>query len=554
MRPIDFAIIGGGCSGTYVAWRLANKYPNKSIRLYEASDRIGGRLATIEMPGTKALTGQSVRVELGGMRFSKAQLLVRHLIGHLGLHPKPFSYPISHYYLRGKHYYASDSEIPPYSVDGEEQGKDPGELVKSAIVGALKATDLIGSDHPSVRAKLEDIHYSTLTPFEWEALKRVGTIADTPLWNLGFWNVLWRQLSSEAYFLAHDGLGYQSILTNWNAAEAIPWFLRDFDCSYETVQEGMDSIPLTLAAELKRAQPHSIFTAHKATSIEQVGDKVLRIKFTTDEEPEVVDATSVILALPRNALQGIEFAGFSEELVHRFQQDVSTVSSHALLKLILGYKSAWWRSDAKKRFEHTRAVTDLPIRQIYYFDSETLMAQAASVSESPVGILMASYSDAHYVDFWQPLIRKPYQDDVHYVGGDLSFDETKWLGAFGAIKRLVDKAHRQVCALHPGADPPAPYVGMVMDWSLPPYLGGWHTWQTSVRPWRVMERMKNPFTKLYVCGEAYSPEQGWVEGALRSAELVLNYMGVSPPDWVPETAYLEQQFSGYEEYVGAKAP
>jgi monoamine oxidase len=39
----------------------------------------------------------------------------------------------------------------------------------------------------------------------------------------------------------------------------------------------------------------------------------------------------------------------------------------------------------------------------------------------------------------------------------------------------------------------------------------------------VMEYMRRPFkdAPLYVCGEAWSRQQGWVEGALETADLVL---------------------------------
>ena len=40
----DYAIVGGGISGIYSAWRLQAAYPAKSIALFESSNRLGGRL------------------------------------------------------------------------------------------------------------------------------------------------------------------------------------------------------------------------------------------------------------------------------------------------------------------------------------------------------------------------------------------------------------------------------------------------------------------------------------------------------------------------------
>jgi hypothetical protein len=61
-----------------------------------------------------------------------------------------------------------------------------------------------------------------------------------------------------------------------------------------------------------------------------------------------------------------------------------------------------------------------------------------------------------------------------------------------------------------------------------------------VKSWEVKEQIIQPFDgkrdyqdqplniPLYICGEAYSDAQGWVEGALQTADLVLAKFGVEP--------------------------
>ena|SRR2546422_1039267 len=100
-KVIDFAIVGAGVAGTYAAWRLATApyedlkelVPRQAtpptIRLFEASERIGGRLHTERMPGMSAC-----RAELGGMRFTEDQVLVRSLVAHLQLPCRVFDYPM----------------------------------------------------------------------------------------------------------------------------------------------------------------------------------------------------------------------------------------------------------------------------------------------------------------------------------------------------------------------------------------------------------------------------------------------------------------------------
>jgi monoamine oxidase len=52
----------------------------------------------------------------------------------------------------------------------------------------------------------------------------------------------------------------------------------------------------------------------------------------------------------------------------------------------------------------------------------------------------------------------------------------------------------------------------------------------------VMKRMRRPVQDeaIHICGEAYSNYQGWVEGALQTAELMLEeHFHLPRPDWIP---------------------
>ena len=63
---------------------------------------------------------------------------------------------------------------------------------------------------------------------------------------------------------------------------------------------------------------------------------------------------------------------------------------------------------------------------------------------------------------------------------------------------------------------------MFQDWSRPPYNGAWHTWLPGFISNDVRVALRQPIADpTYVCGEAYSDDQGWVEGALRSCEKML---------------------------------
>ena len=77
---LDIAIIGGGVSCAYCAWRLQQARGEKeSIALFEYSDRIGGRLLSVALPGLP-----DVYAELGGMRYIPDQhVIVAKLVDYL---------------------------------------------------------------------------------------------------------------------------------------------------------------------------------------------------------------------------------------------------------------------------------------------------------------------------------------------------------------------------------------------------------------------------------------------------------------------------------------
>ena len=572
-KVFDFVVVGAGISGLYVAWRLASAFPRKTVLVYEATGRIGGRLLTETMPGMPFPS------ELGGMRYTTKHLLLAGVIKELGLRSKDFKFDQRLFYLRGHHLVPSCT--PPYRLRAEEERKGPDDLVRHAIRLAL--LDLQPAQNNTkmrwIRRKLlarlrddkQNLDFFILTPDEWAYLKRHAILHGSYLYDVGFWNVLQFYLSSEAFLYAHDALGYESILANWNAAEAITWFLKDFGVGYRTVIGGMYSVPDKVASRLEDLCPGSLLLFRELTSIVQIRRSLFRLSFRVREPNkekstvERIKVRKVILALPKEPLKKIAFGkvgirgAASSDRRDQLDELFDSVTAHNLFKLFLGYERVWWIDPRALGCPTGRAVADLPIRQVYYFGGN---------EKDVPGMLMASYSDAHYVDFWKPLhIRpagrarpaSPYSP--YYTGkADLTEKEETTLRAYGATENMVRKAHRQVTQLHPElgeANIPKPYVALVMDWSVPPYYGGWHTWNVRREPWKDMRRIIQPFARnpeerdadLYICGEAYSNEQGWVEGALKSAETVLRKLGVGPPPWIANLEYRKLRYRGYSDYI-----
>ena len=69
-----------------------------------------------------------------------------------------------------------------------------------------------------------------------------------------------------------------------------------------------------------------------------------------------------------------------------------------------------------------------------------------------------------------------------------------------------------------------------------------------------MPQMRRPSRKanLYIVGEAYSDQQGWMEGAILEAERMLNaHFNKSIPQWFPqdERDYLGLDPYAYDDFV-----
>lgn len=578
---IDFAVIGGGVAGTYAAHRITTSPPSMirkiagktlatpTVHLFELTPRIGGRLLSAPVPG------MNFRAELGGMRFTSNHHLLRNVVRLLSLPEIEFRYDTKFMYLRGEHVRQVGGpswckSAPPYrdlSNDAVDQ------VLLKGIRLALQSVELpecgpefSTADNKSIQSAREKlgsiggdpVEYGLLSRREWMAVKRHGIVKGSNgrhLYELGLWNVLQHYLDSEEFLYLHDALGYESIFANWNAAEALPWFLADFGVNYLTLATGLDSVPLALARAVRtggkeRGVSTGITQGWELLSIRSVshsGEQVMNLEFsegggwkggTPSPRHHSVLARNVILALPKGALKRIKY--FDIPRATEFPKLLRTVTPHPLFKLILGYKSAWWRDSKYLGASTGKVITDLPIRQVYYFDhtgNSSNGKKSARVKKSGPAAVMASYSDEHYVDFWRPLLHLPRGAPRHFDGdpeNELSEVEKNVLDALGIGEPLAMKAHGQITKLYPEGvrdTIPAPYVGLVMDWMQAPYFGGWHTWDVHCLPTDVIQRMAQPFgdAKIFVCGEAFSSEQGWIEGALKSVELCLAKIGFAPP-------------------------
>jgi hypothetical protein len=526
---LDIAVVGGGVAGAYSAWRLQQVKTEARIGLFEYSDRIGGRLYTVTLPGLP-----HVKAELGGMRYVPSQhILVKCLVDHLKLAkkdfpmgaPAPLGSNCNLVYLRGRRlrlHELTDPAKVPYHLAWSERGLGPMNL----------QVQVMNRIYPGI---------GNLRLCDQMKLKVFGKA----LWKYGFWDLMYRVLSDEGYQFLRDAGGYDAKVANANAVTQLPAIEYSDNTRFLTLRDGYDQLPITLAKEFNEtfegATPkgHRLHMNRRLAEIQiGSGDHPYTLIFEptiTSEckttlksgaDPLTVRAKRVILALPRRSLELVKSTFFDDPWL---RDNLPSVLIQSASKLFLAYEEPWWRALG---LVAGRSVTDLPIRQIYYCGTEGEQKQGLPYMNS---LLMASYNDISTVPFWKGLEQgEPYhgyRPSCLEPGVEKIVPTTE----FPATDEMIRVANRQVAQVHGLPEIPMPYSVISHTWNEDPYGGGWHEWKANYRLDQVMCRMRKPVAEheIYIVGEAYSFCQGWVEGALSTAESALQgYFGLKIPAWL----------------------
>ncbi|MGN6216038.1 MAG: flavin monoamine oxidase family protein [Solirubrobacterales bacterium] len=553
---LDVAVVGGGVSGLYTAWRLLHEAREKGgpvpkVTVFELSERVGGRLLTW-LPGKP---GDGLRAELGGMRFLEEQQLVWNLLDQLGFGSSFVKFWVEgnklRLMLRGEGAIMGTSNpTARYRVDPKVEGKGAGDALYEVIEEVLTTEEnaevlkkVLGGKLPATRE-------------QWDQVKPLLTWHKKPLWEVGFWNLLSGVRNPETYQYFCDAFGYYSIASNWNAAEAMQSVALDFSHEpekpeYHTLREGYGALPDALAREVTTLGGE-IRTENRLVSFEAAGGGSTVASFATPSGPYQVLAGSLVLGLPRRSLELLapspDFDLQGNPALKRLLQSVVPMPA---FKLFLFFEERWWE---ELGIDRGRSVSDMPIRQTYY------MAPDAYYENKPCppwGVLMASYDDARAVDFWQGLVppadeweegrrklRSALVELVSSAGGAENDVSELPPHLHGASEGMIAHALEQLARLHEirVEEIPEPTAGAFANWGFDPFGGGWNFWRPQVDVREAMTAIKQPFgdqLNAYVVGESYSGVQGWVEGALTVAELVLQkHFGLSRPPWLPSDYYL----------------
>ncbi|MFD0766811.1 flavin monoamine oxidase family protein [Mucilaginibacter lutimaris] len=553
---LDVAIVGAGLSGLYSAYRLrtgtthGKAQPPQKVQIFEMGDRIGGRLESVVLPG------MTISGELGGMRYLSSQQIVTQLIEKVfadELTPVKFSMGEAAnllFYLRKQRFRANAWQKAQdngttfqtrYYLNDDDQGFSADQLFNKVIYEVLTADPWFVKKYGSTVSQTGYYTYNfTIDARQWDDIKPnltycfEGPYKGKKVNDIGFWNLVKDQISEEGYTFLDEAGGYFSNTINWNAAEAFPYMVGDFsnaDVTYKTIEGGYDLIAYALAQHYLQSSGAEIWAKNKLLSVKHStnGKRRYTLRFLNIESGQEynVFADKVMLAMPRRSLELLDQTGlpFTDK---DFNYHLESVIMEPSFKLLMGFEYPWWKSMLGTDSGHS--ITDLPMRQCYYFGTDP---------DNSHSLFLSSYNDMRTVTFWKAL------DDNHedFEPHATQFTKLKTLTPLKdkASKLMVAEAMSQVRELHGAMQIPEPYVALYKDWADDPYGAGYHAWKAAYNIEETMKYMRNPgkAEQIYICGEAYSDQQGWVEGAFCEAEKILrDHFSFNLPEWLSEKYYL----------------
>ena len=295
-------------------------------------------------------------------------------------------------YLRRRLMRARDLTNPamvPYLMNPTEQGMNPDQLQRYVMDSLVPHAEKL-----------------TAGPVE-----RGEVFNGEKLYKTGFWNLLYRVLTSEAYQFMDDagGLLHQRRQLELGALAA-GLRVRPEACKYRTLVAGYEALPravgqafvdiegdfhpncrLDIAGPARR-RLRAALRAHRDRRARRTNARTI----PGPKETLKVSAQQVVLAMPRRSLELVRWEPFIQEPAVR--ELVNAVISQAAFKIFLGYPYPWWRVLG---LQAGRSITDMPLRQTFYFQTEGEQKGADPANDN--SLMMVSYNDLGSVPFWKAL-------------------------------------------------------------------------------------------------------------------------------------------------------
>ena len=483
---VDVAVIGGGVAGTYCAWRLATSGPAApSVALFEASDRIGGRLWSQAVP---PVTNQVA--ELGGMRIPSDHAALITLIGHLGLATMPVSTssPNTLVRLRGKRVRRGDVRTAgqfPFDLPARMARLSPAEII-ALVLQEVGIRGPVRSDGFESGPWLAELSYRGVPLSQMRATELLHAI-----------------LGREGTAFINAWIGYE--ISNIAASTWIGVLSAVAGPDFFAVKGGFQQVPMTMANRATEAGA-SVLTNRTLVAMQDARSTgvTLRISDSTNGAPVTVRAKSVILGLPTSALRRLTHTSPALRESQPLARGLRHVIETEATKAYLAYETPWWEALG---LDPGRSVSDGPLKQTMYLPPDN----------AGRALLLASYAFGDEAsDFWAS-----------------SVPEHGYDGPTAVTPELARQITAALSDLH-GIEVPPPIDGRVHRWGQQTG-GALALWAEGIQPWDYWTQALSPAPGLpiHVCGDSLSMNQGWAVGAVETAEAMLQRAyGLPVPAWM----------------------
>jgi hypothetical protein len=589
-------IVGGGVGGTYLAWRLAGAsdsgYDPADIHVFERTDRIGGRLMSPTV-GADLCTSASdtepdeshlPRTELGGMRVRTKDKFTVAIMEQLGIETGPF-------YMNGDDESNQEPDTNPMfarNVLGTRKDFTSGNKIpftmgpqsfdEATINSTLHAPPFFDTSQPVIDPAGYD-------PCDGETNKDVcetSWINGDPFYTLSYQEN--RRMNEghtsddNQFFEAISGYGFEG----YEIGACSPDFanvLPPSGYTYIRPLKGTETIPQGLNAAAVGLGVNSNLN-HEVTRIEELedGDWLVTMRETVtssctgitkqkdgDDTVKTMRYQRVVLALPPAALQRIEIvqqADKSGDLEDTIRSLSRKVTGLPLMKLFAAWPSNWYDTvnyldtfseddppelaDPPRNTSFTcgRFTNDANSHIFAWYPGtqsrpETVMENAAACEDMRV-IQMYAMPDRlmHYESAAQ------IQEQVECSDNDDSCAACTggWFKP-GISTRLNKLFSLDLSTIFRYEVPDSSDLSYRLWKHDDPatMTDAVHFWRAGVKFWEDYNVALQPGgsdISLHIIGEAFSNNQGWIEGGPETAEAVCQeLLGMAPPAWLTKEDY-----------------
>jgi len=455
VHKYDFIIIGGGIGGLNISYQILKKNPKASLLLLEKEKSLGGRVFTFH--------NECMNVEAGAGRFNIIHSHFIALLKDLGLYKFRTPLVSSAVYAKSDgsgHFYNSildsDKLISEYNSSNTDF-LDSFNFSKTLRLFWNLGMDIaMGNETlPNVGLLSRIIVFGSLESKEYLIKMTLLQYAKTFL------------STSEIEFLK-DSFGYYSEIVTMNAYDSIR-LMRGLDPknTFFGLKGGLSSVISALEKKILSFKNAKIFKGKDVSKILYKDDS-----FEIHSHKNVYFTTNCICALPKQVLERFSFF----KPIHGL---LSKIKCAPLCRIYSRFsldtnENVWFKGLPK-------------------FSTNNNLRMVIPISEK-TGVIMISYTDNIFADFWQSLYKQS--------------------GIKGVNKELI-----RLMKLSTGIDIPIPLETHVFYWDC-----GAGYWGVGADSDVLTERFIQPFPdkKMFICGEHYSNiGQQWMEGALETGDRVL---------------------------------